>query len=145
MPHDLVQVLHLEKLPYEQSIGHAGRLHARVSALCGHAEPPNRAVPIVRERFCEPPAHDFVHAVQALQRETLQSAGQLCALHGRVSLPCGHGMPPFSGWRSGRVRDCEPVPHDLVHVVHGANVPTTQWTAQECMLHLRVSARYGHT
>ena len=55
-----------------------------------------------RDRFCEPPPHDFVHVVHTLQRPTEQSDGHAWALQGRVSLPCGHGIPPFSGWRSGR-------------------------------------------
>jgi hypothetical protein len=29
-----------------------------------------------------------------------------------------------------RERDCEPVPHDLVHVVHALNALTVQWIGQ---------------
>jgi len=43
-----------------------------------------------------------------------------------------------------RERDCEPVSHDLVHVVHGFHAFTTQFFGQLCLLHERVSDRYGH-
>jgi hypothetical protein len=29
-----------------------------------------------------------------------------------------------------RERFCEPLPHDLLHVVHGVQVPMSQFTAQ---------------
>ena len=48
---------------YEQSTGQLCVLHARVSALCGHALPPLRGWVSVRERRCEPVPHDLVHAV----------------------------------------------------------------------------------
>ena len=40
----------------------------------------------MRLRFCEPPPHDLVHVDQAFQPLVTQSAGQLCVLHGRVSV-----------------------------------------------------------
>ena len=36
-------------------------MHARVSALCGHALPPKRGCVSVRTRLCEPVPHDLVH------------------------------------------------------------------------------------
>ena len=44
-----------------------------------------------------------------------------------------------------RLRFCEPVPHDLVHVDQAENAEVAQCTAQVCALQLRVSSRYGQT
>ena len=79
--------------------------------------PPKRGSVWPRERFCEPPPHDFVHVDHWLKLLVWQLRGQLCVLHGRVSAPCGQSLPPFSGCLSGRVRRWEPPPHDLVHDV----------------------------
>lgn len=43
-----------------------------------------------------------------------------------------------------RLRCCEPLPHDLVHVDHGEKEEYWQLTAHAAMLQLRVSWRYGH-
>ena len=63
----------------------------------------------------------------------------------RVSAECGHALPPKLGCTVARLRFCEPVPHDLVHVDQAPKVGTTQSTAHAAVLQLRVSARYGHT
>ena len=39
-----------------------------------------------------------------------------------------------------RERDCEPVPHDLVHVVQALKARVTQSAGQACVLQVRVSA-----
>ena len=75
----------------------------------------------------------------------MQSTGQQCELHTRVSALCGHAAPPNVGSVVPRVRVCEPPPHDLVHVLHAPNeASTTQSTAHACALQVRCSARYGH-
>jgi hypothetical protein len=52
---------------------------------------------IERERDCEPVPHDLVHVVQALKALATQWIGHGPWLHGLVSAPCGHFLPPFSG------------------------------------------------
>ena len=54
-------------------------------------------------------------------------------------------MPPKRGSVWLRERRCEPVPHDLVYVVHERQPCVTQLRGQLCELQERVSARYGHT
>jgi len=49
-------------------------------------------------------------------------------------------LPPNLGSVCERLRCCEPVPHDLVHVDQLLNLPTAQSTGQLCLLHVRVSA-----
>ena len=44
-----------------------------------------------------------------------------------------------------RLRDCAPVPHDLVHVDQALNVDVAQWIGHGPMLHDCVSALCGHT
>ena len=61
-----------------------------------------------------------------------------------VSVECGHAAPPALGPVCARLRDCEPVPHDLVHVDHAPKVPVTQSVAQGASLHARVSAECAH-
>ena len=48
--------------------------------------PPKRGSVWLRERRCEPAPHDLVHAVHLLNVWVTQCTGQLCALHGRVSV-----------------------------------------------------------
>jgi hypothetical protein len=59
----------------------------------------------------------LVHVVYAPQPRVTQLRGQLCELQSRVSALCGQASPPLSGCVFERERDCEPVPHDFVHVV----------------------------
>ena len=98
----------------------------------------------LRERDCTPVPHDLVHVVHALKLATWQLTGHACALQLRVSAVCGHAAPPKLGCVCVRERDCAPVPHDLVHVVHAPNAPCWQSAAQACVLHARVSAECGH-
>jgi hypothetical protein len=42
-----------------------------------------------------------------------------------------------------RLRDCAPVPHDLVQVLQLENALVSQWTALACSEQGRVSSRYG--
>ena len=43
-----------------------------------------------------------------------------------------------------RLRDCEPAPHDLVHVDQLENALVAQCTAHSSVLHACVSAECGH-
>ena len=43
-----------------------------------------------------------------------------------------------------RLRDCEPVPHDLVQVDHAPKALVAQWIGHAPWLHACVSSRYGH-
>jgi hypothetical protein len=42
-----------------------------------------------------------------------------------------------------RERDCEPVPHDLVHLVQALKARTVQWIGHGPWLHGRVSVTCG--
>jgi len=120
-------------------------LQARVSAECGHALPPSLGSSLARVRFCEPPPHDLVHVDQAVQLGTSQSTAQGKVLQGRVSWECGHAAPPNFGATLLRLRCCEPVPHDLVHVDQAPKVRTTQLTGHADRLQVRISWACGHT
>ena len=98
----------------------------------------------LRERDCAPVPHDLVHVVHALKLDTTQCEAQACVLHARVSPECGQATPPFTGCATVRERDCEPLPHDLVHVVHALKLATWQLTGHACALQRRVSAACGH-
>ena len=145
VPHDLVHADQAEKAEVAQWTGHGPWLHTRVSAECGHALPPNVGSTVARLRFCEPVPHDFVHVDHAPNAGTAQSTAHDCSLQARVSAECGHALPPSVGATVARLRFCEPVPHDFVHVDHAPNAGTTQSVAHDCSLQTRVSSRYGHT
>ena len=98
-----------------------------------------------RVRRCVPVPQDLVHVVQAPKADTAQCTGHGPWLHACVSAVCGHALPPLRGAVCVRVRCCEPAPHDVVHVDHAPNAPSTQSTAHACSLHARVSSKYGHT
>ena len=93
-------------------------MHVRVSAECKQATPPNVGATLSRLRLCEPVPHEAVQVDQASKVPTLQSTAQGAVLQSRVSAECGHATPPLTGAMSGtRLRDCEPVPHVLVHAL----------------------------
>ena len=76
-PHDAEHDCHELQSDTWQSTEHGCALHARCSARSGHAAPPCCAdVVIDRERPCQPPPHDFVHAVHAEKVDTTQCTGQ---------------------------------------------------------------------
>jgi len=90
-----------------------------------------------RLRFCEPVPHDLVHVDQAPKPSVTQSVAHAAVLHARVSAECGHATPPSVGSTVARLRHCEPVPHDLVHVAQASKAGTTQsvahaWVLQFC-------------
>ena len=143
-PQEVVQVDHSVQEPRRQLAGHAARLHARVSEECAHGLPPSMASMVPRVRLCEPVPHDLVQVDQAAHLPSVQSVGQLAALQARVSAECGHAVPPHAGATFWRVRFCEPVPHDLVHVDHAPKLAMPQLAGQHCELQVRVSAECGH-
>ena len=100
---------------------------------------------IERERNCDPVPHDFVYVVHALNAVAAQWIEHGPWLHGFVSAPCGHFLPPFSGWRNLRVRLEKPAAHEVLHVLQDDHAKMTQGMAHECLLHCRVSAECGHT
>jgi hypothetical protein len=61
---DSVHVDHTVQPPKTQSVAHACVLQLRVSALCGHALPPEVGSVLTRERLWLPPPHDTVHVAQ---------------------------------------------------------------------------------
>jgi hypothetical protein len=44
-----------------------------------------------------------------------------------------------------RLRDCAPLPHDLLHADHALNDDTAQCSAHACSLQVRASRRFGHS
>ena len=89
--------------------------------------------------------HVLVQPVHVGHAAITQSTAHACALQLRDSSECGQATPPFSAGMLVRLRDVEPVPHDLVHVLQALNEPTTQFTAHKAVLQARVSAACGHT
>ena len=99
---------------------------------------------MLRVRDCEPPPHVLVQRVHTAHEPVTQLRAQTCALQARVSARCLHALPPKRGCVQVRLRLCEPLPHDLVQVVHEPQRLTVPSVGQECLLHARVSAECGH-
>ena len=142
-PHDLVQVDQVSHVPTMQLTGHACTLHARVSAECAQALPPDVGCVCARLRDCEPPPHDLVHVDQLPRLSSTQSVAHAWLLHACVSSACGQASPPFWGGVWVRLRFCEPPPHDLVHADQAAQSLETQLAGQAWLLHVRDSSP-GH-
>jgi hypothetical protein len=82
LPHDLVHVDQAPKAEVAQWIGHGPRLHACVSAVCGHATPPYFGATLVRLRDWKPLAHDVVQVDQPEPQEpTPQLIGHVWVPH----------------------------------------------------------------
>ena len=116
---------------------------ARVS----HTFPPKAtAVVTVRPRVWAPPPQDLVHVLHEPQSDSPQSTGHSCALHDWLSASGGHATPPKSTCVvTLRVRNCDPVPQDLVHVCHTPQSLTTQSTGQDtATLQVLVSESFPH-
>jgi hypothetical protein len=98
-----------------------------------------------RLRDCEPPVpQDLLHADHAPNDDTTQCSAHAWSLQLRASRRCGHSTPPKLTSVTGlRVRSCEPVPHDLVHVDQALYSDSTQSSGQLFALQLRDSSRYG--
>jgi len=62
-PQVLVHAVQALNADTAQCEGHGPLLQDFVSAVCGHAAPPFLGWVRVRERRCEPPPHDLVHAL----------------------------------------------------------------------------------
>jgi hypothetical protein len=131
---DLVQSVHEFHAWRSQSIAQKCWLQTVVSNLCRHSLPPVDDGVQERERLWLPAPvpvpcltvwHDFVHVLQLDHWPITLSTGHSCVLHERVSEVCPHDEPPRLGGVFTRVRLWLPVPHDLVHVDHGVNVPST--------------------
>jgi hypothetical protein len=73
---------------------------------------------MARLRDCEPVPHDLVQVDQLLAKASYtQSSAHAWLLQLRASEACGHASPPSVGAARVRLRDCEPLPHDLVQEV----------------------------
>ena len=75
-------------------------------------------------------------------------SAQAWVLHARISRRAGQAVPPFiGGWVTVRVRNCVPLPHILVQVLHSLQSLTWQFTgiAHDWVLHARVSLSAGQT
>ena len=127
VPHDLLHTVQALKAEVAQWTGHGPSVHACVSAVCAHALPPLSGAVLVRVRDWKPAPHDVEHEDQTAGNwPSTQSIGHACALHVRASRACGHALPPNVGSVVARLRFCEPVPHDLVHVDQAPNAGTMQ-------------------
>ena len=142
MPHDRVHTVHAPQSDTTQSFGQWWPLHICVSARCGQAMPPCCTVVVTeRERVCEPPPHDRVHAPQAPKVPTAQSMGQELTLQSRCSASARQLPPCSCCTMMERLRDWCPVPQDLVHCVQEAHDESTQCTGHGRVLHSRTSTR----
>ena len=142
VPHDLVHVDQAPNADVAQWIGHGPWLHACVSAVWLQALPPlvGSAV-MTRLRDCEPAPHEVLQVDQAEGNAgSMQSVGHALLLQERASCACGQALPPSMGSVRARLRVCEPVSHDLVHVDQAENVPKTQSVEHVGALQPRVSA-----
>jgi hypothetical protein len=128
-----------------QSAEHAWMLQLRASEACGHALPPFVGSARVRLRVCEPTPHVMVQVDHDSNVPSTQSVAHAWALQVRVSSACGQAAPPSVGAVLGRLRFCEPVPHDVVHVDQLPHDAMPQSVAHTAALQPRVSSRYGHT
>jgi hypothetical protein len=82
--------------------------------------------------------HDLLHVLQADHAPFhAQSTAHVCVLQDCVSALCGHDVPPFSGGVFVRERDWAPVPHDLVHVLHCDQSPSSQFLGHSKELQVR--------
>ena len=107
-----------------QSTGHEKQPHVSLSTTCLHALPPMRGCAVMeRVRVRAPHVNAMLH--ELLQAENVdhcvyvQSAGQACALHVRVSWRCAHFFPPKAGCTLiARTRFAFPAPHDLLQALH---------------------------
>jgi hypothetical protein len=97
----------------------------------------------VRLRDCAPAPHDLLHADHALNDETTQCSAHACSLQLRASRTFGHSTPPkLTSVMMLRVRSCEPLPHDAVHVDQALYSDSTQSPGQLMFkLHGSVSVR----
>jgi hypothetical protein len=128
VPHVMVHVDQTLKVPSLQLIGHEWTLQVRVSAECGQTLPPFAGAIVTRLRLWTPAApHDVVHVDHvSVKAAKLQSMAHASLLQLRVSAECGQAAPPKLGCVKVRLRDCEPVPHDLVHVDQALKLNTKQ-------------------
>ena len=99
---------------------------------------------ILRLRDWLPVPHDWVHVVQAENALAWQWIGHGPWSHARVSAVCAQAAPPCVGCVLARVRDCEPAPHDVVHVDQAPKLGSKQSTGHVWVLQSRVSAECGH-
>ena len=82
---------------------------------------------------------------QSDQLDHLPLIGHGCALHACACWADEHALPPCLATTSPmRVRDCWPLPHCLVHVLHLPHVPSTQSIGHGLALQARVSVVDGH-
>ena len=94
-----------------------------------------------RERVCDPPPHDSVHAPQPPKVPTTQSTGQTLTLQSRC-WESARQLPPCACCTiTERLRDWRPLPQDFVHSVHEAHCDNTQCTGHGRLLHSRTSTR----
>ena len=113
-----MHVVQAEKAETAQCTAHGFVLHSRHSLGSGHAAPPFWGAVSARERDCAPPPHVLVQVLNAESAPTTQSTGHAWLLQSFMSRSTGQEvLPPCWGAMIGRVRDCEPLPHDLLHVV----------------------------
>ena len=87
-----------------------------------------------------------MHALHAENALTAQWLGHGPRLHCATCLADGQASPPYLTLQMlvVRVRTFQLRPHDLKHDVYWPHWPTAQSSGQNCWLHARASARYGH-
>ena len=120
--------------------------HALLLCWAGQTLPPNSWSRVtLRDRWAIPPPQEWVQSVHALQSDTMQSTGQLCAPQSRRSERCWQATPPKAARRTiERERDEEPPPQDAEHADHVLKGSSLQSTAHSAVLHSCVSRRGGH-
>ena len=141
----MVHAVQAPKAETTQCTAQACVLQLRVSCWWSHGLPPVAGWVTLRLRLCVPVLQLVLHVVHAPQADSTQCPGHGCWLHALCSFRYGQAYPPkVAAVVTLRDLDCDPVPHDLVHVDHAPKDDTTQWPAQVCVLHALCSFRYGH-
>jgi hypothetical protein len=96
-PHEVEHWVQSANAETTQSTGQAWVLQAWVLVRTGHALPPKRTARLMlRMRACDPPPQVWEQAFQAPHALTVQSTGQLSALHFDVSMVWPHATPPWA-------------------------------------------------
>jgi hypothetical protein len=114
------------------AVGHASVLQDWLCAMSkAQATPPSEAAITERERDVIPLApHETVHGDHADQPRSTQSTGHAATPQSWLSSRGLHSTPwCCAATLTERKRDCEPPPHEAVHVDHADQSFTTQSTA----------------
>lgn len=136
-PHEAVQPLQPDHVPWQLTGGQACWLQACVCGDAGQAAPPCcGATATLNTWDCEPPPHGAEHEPKP-DHDPWQSTGHGCGLHAWIwlGLP-GQAWPPFCACETTvNVDDCVPPPQVAEHGPKADHEPTQSSGGHGCVLH----------